>query len=66
MSKPLEVTYDVAEVEGLTEARKILSGLSLETSHCYPAWQKIYHAEKYIQQRQTEVLADTLAAPEAA
>ena len=29
MSKALEVTYDVAEVEGLTEAKKILSGLSL-------------------------------------
>lgn len=66
MSKALEVTYDVAEVEALTAAKKILGGLSLETAYCYPAWLKIYHAEKYIQQRQKEVLAAALADPEAA
>jgi hypothetical protein len=66
MSQPLEVTYDVAEVEGLTEASKVLNRLSLEVVGCLPAWEKIYHASKYIQQRQKEVLADALADPEAA
>jgi hypothetical protein len=66
MSKPLEVTYNVAEVEGLTEASAILSRLSLSESNCWPAWQKIYHASKYIQNRQKEVLAAALSDPEAA
>lgn len=65
MSKPLEVTYDVAEVEGLVAAKKILAHCELETAYLFPAWQKIYHAEKYIEQRQREVLADTLADTEA-
>lgn len=50
MSKSLEVTYDVAEVEGLVAAKKILAQAhrELETACLFPAWQKICHAEKYI------------------
>lgn len=66
MRKPLEVTYDVAEVEGLTEAAAIMRRLSVEVVDCLPAWTLIYRASKSIQQRQKEVLAASLSDPEAA
>lgn len=65
MSKPLEVTYDVAEVEGLTEANEILGSLRAKVGYNLPAWQKLHRASNYIQNRQKEVLASALADPEA-
>lgn len=64
MSKPLEVSYDVAEVDGLTEARRIVSELQTKVVYCKPAWEKLYRAEKYIVGRQREELEAALS-PEA-
>ncbi len=66
MSKALEVTYDVAEVDGLTEARATVSRLELDVVYCHPAWRKLNHVKEYLQKRQYEAIADALTDPEAA
>ena len=66
MSKALEVTYDVAEVDSLTEAWKTVSRLQLAAVYCHPAWRKLNHIKEYLQKRQLEAVAEALSDPEAA
>lgn len=62
--QPLDVSYDVAEVDGLTEARRLVSGLESQVVYCHPAWKKLYNVKNYLDKRAQEVLADVLADPE--
>jgi hypothetical protein len=53
-------SYDPAEVEGLTEAYKLIERLQGQTINLDPVWRKLFHAKEYIVKRQNEVLAATL------
>lgn len=62
--KSLDVSYDVAEVDALTDARKLVSKLETEIVFNYPAWHKLSRVKEYLRVRQHEVLDAVLAAPE--
>jgi hypothetical protein len=65
MADKLTVSYDEPYIDGLAKAKQIVSGLMTQTVYQQPAWLKLYHADKYIEKRQQEELADVLADPEA-
>jgi hypothetical protein len=56
-----ETSYDATELEGLIEARKIICKLEAAAVQNHPIFVKLWSVERYIQTRQTEVLASTLA-----
>ena len=61
----MDVSYNVSEVDGLTEAKRIITGLTPKVVYCHPAWLKLYHVDNYLEKRQHEVLDEALADPQA-
>lgn len=59
----MEVSYNVSEIDGLTEAHRIVSRLETAVVYCHPAWQKMYRVKEYLKNRQKEELDGVLSDP---
>lgn len=60
----LEVSYNEALVDALSEANQIVCGLRCEVVYCHPAWKKLESIGSYLRQRQSEELDAFLADPD--
>lgn len=59
----LEVSYNEALVDALTDASEIVCRLRSDVVFCHPAWLKMDHIGAYLRKRQCEELDAFLADP---
>jgi hypothetical protein len=60
----LEVSYNEALVDALTDANDTVCRLRCEVVFCHPAWKKLESVGTYLKQRQCEELDAFLADPD--